>query len=136
MKGIKKSIAEDLYKSLYPQSSQPGIMYGSSKTHKPLVNGFNKLRSILSAYNTDTYKWANFFVPLFQHLTSNEFILKDPFEFAKIICEHKTGLFMPFLDVYFLFSSVPLEGIVNMSYSKVTVVFIVLTKNELAKYFL
>ena len=37
LKGIKKSIGEDLYKSLYPQGSQPGIMYGSSKTHKPLV---------------------------------------------------------------------------------------------------
>ena len=47
LKVFKKSIGEDLYKSLYPQSSQPGIMYGSSKTHKLLVNGFNKLRSIL-----------------------------------------------------------------------------------------
>ena len=28
LKGIKKYIGEDLYKSLYPQGSQPGIMYG------------------------------------------------------------------------------------------------------------
>ena len=60
LKGIKKSIGEDLYKSLYPQGSQPGIMYGSSKIHEPLVNGFPKLRPILSALNTGTYKWANF----------------------------------------------------------------------------
>ena len=30
LKGIKKSITEDLHKSLHPQGSQPGIMYGSS----------------------------------------------------------------------------------------------------------
>ena len=85
LKGIKKSIVEDLYKSLYPQGSQPGIMCGSSKIHKPLVNGFPKLRPILSALNTGTYKRAKFFVPLLRHLTSNEFTLKDSFEFAKII---------------------------------------------------
>ena len=49
LKGIKKYIGEDLYKSLYPQSSKLGIMYGSSKIHKPLVNDFLKLRPILFA---------------------------------------------------------------------------------------
>ena len=62
--GINRYIGENLYKSLYPQGSQPGIMYGSSKIHKPLVNGFPKLRPILSALNTGTYKWTKFFVPL------------------------------------------------------------------------
>ena len=75
LKGIKKYIGEDLYKNLYPQGSQPGIMYGSSKIHKPLVNGFPKLRPILSALNTGTYKWAKFFVSLLRHLTSNQFTL-------------------------------------------------------------
>ena len=56
LRGIKKTIGKDLYKSLYPQGSQPGIMYGSSKIHKPLVNGFPKLRPILSILNTGTYK--------------------------------------------------------------------------------
>ena len=54
LKGIKKYIGEDLYKSLYLEGSEPGIMYGSSKIHKPLVNGFPKLRPILSALNTGT----------------------------------------------------------------------------------
>ena len=94
MKGIKKYIGEDLYKSLYPQGSQPGIMYGSSKVHKPLVNDFPKLRPILSALNTGIYKWANFFVPLLRHLTSNLLTLKDSFEIAKIICEQDAGLFI------------------------------------------
>ena len=60
LKQIKSSVTTDLYKHLYPQGSQPGIMYGLSKIHKPLVNGFPRLRPILSAINTGTYKWAIF----------------------------------------------------------------------------
>ena len=55
LKRVKSSVTTDLYKHLYPQGSQPGIMYGLSKIHKPLVNGFPKLRPILSAINTGTY---------------------------------------------------------------------------------
>ena len=114
MKGIKKYIGEDLYKCLYPQGSQSGIMYGSSKIDKPLVNGFPKLRPILSALNTGTYKWAKFSVPLLRHLTSNQFTLKDSFEFTKIICEQDAGLFMASLDVDSLFSNVLLEETINI----------------------
>ena len=42
LKGIKRSIDEDLYKGLYQQGSQPGIMYGSSKIYKPLLDSFPK----------------------------------------------------------------------------------------------
>ena len=118
MKGIKKSIGECLYNRLYPQGLQPGIMYGSSKIHKPLVNTFPKLRPILSGLNTTTYKWAKFFVPSLQHLTSNEFTLKDSFEFAKIICEQDAGLFMASLDVDSLFTNVPLDETINICDSK------------------
>ena len=113
MKDIKKYIGEDLFKSLYPQGSQPDIMYASSKIHKPLVNGFPNLRPILPALNTGTYKWAKFFVPLLRHLTSNEFTLKNSFEFAKIICAQEAGLFMTSLDVDSLFTNVPLDETIN-----------------------
>ena len=89
-------------------------MYGSSKIHKRLVNGFLKLRPILSALNTGAYKWAIFFVPLSRHLTSNQFTLKDSFEFAKIIHEHNAGLFMASLDVDSLFTNVPLEKTIHI----------------------
>ena len=114
LKGVKKYIGEDLYKSLYPQGSQLGIMYGSSKIHKPLANAFPKLRPILSALNTGTYKWAKFFVPLLRHLNSNQFTLKNFSEFAKIICEQDAGLFMASLAVDSLFTNVPLEETINI----------------------
>ena len=107
-----------------------------------LVNGFPKLRPILSALNTGTYKWVNFFVPLLRYLTSNEFTLKNSFEFAKIICEQDAGLFMATLDVYSvdsLFTNVPLEKIINIfAYKlfKIIAIFMVLTKSKLPRCFL
>ena len=40
LKGIKNYIGEDLHKSLYPQGSQPRIMYGSSKYINHLLMAF------------------------------------------------------------------------------------------------
>ena len=79
------------------------------------------------------------FVSLLQHLTSNEFTLKDSFEFPKIICEQDVGLFMASLDVESLLPTFLLRKpsiFVLMSYSKVIVSFMVLTKNKLTRCFL
>ena len=110
----QKYIGEDLCKSLYPQGSQPGIIYGPSKIHKPLLNGFPKLRPIFSALNTGTYKWAKFFVSLLRHLTSNQFTLKDSFEFVKIFYEQDASLFMAPLDANSLFTNVSLEETIKI----------------------
>ena len=77
LKRVKKSLGEEVYKDLYPQGSQPRVLYVFSKIHEPLVTNILRLRPILSALNTGTYEWAKFFVPLFRDLTSNEYILKD-----------------------------------------------------------
>ena len=101
-KGVKISITTDLYKHLYRQGSQPGIMYGLSKIHKPLVNGFPKLRPILSAINTGTYKWANFFVPLLKPFTSNNYTAKDSFDFAKGFTQQSSNfLWLPLMWILF-----------------------------------
>ena len=89
-------------------------MYRSCKIHKPLVNGFPKLRPILSALNTSTYKWAKLFVPLLQYLTSNQFTLKDSFEFVNIVCEQDAGLFMASLDVDSLSTNASLEETIKI----------------------
>ena len=47
----------DFYK-LSPAGSQPGILYGSAKIHKALINNIPKFRPILSAINTPTYNIA------------------------------------------------------------------------------
>ena len=63
-------------------------MYGVSKIHKPLVNGFPKSRPILSAINTGTCKWAKFFVPLLKLFTSNNYTVKDSSDFASSLLNH------------------------------------------------
>ena len=82
--------------------------------HKPLVNGFPKLRPILSAINTGTYKWAKFFVPLLKSFTSNNYAVKDSFDFAKDITQQSSKLFMAFLDVVSLFTNVPLDETIEI----------------------
>ena len=52
--------------------------------------------------------------PFVTNLTSNQFTLKDSFEFAKIICEQDAGLFMISLDVDSLFTNVPLEETIHI----------------------
>ena len=64
LKKVKRSISDQLYKEIYLRVSQPGVMYGLSKIHKPLIKNFPKLHPILSAINTTTNGWPKFFVPL------------------------------------------------------------------------
>ena len=90
----------------------------------------------MSALNTGTYKWDKFFVPLLRDLTSNEYTLKDSFEFAKVICEQNSDLYMASLDVDSLFTNVPLDetiGICTQNYLKMRALFKVLTKKKLLK---
>ena len=68
----------------------------------------------MSALNTGTYKWAKFFVPLLRHLTSNQFTLKDSFEFVKIVYEQDASLFMAPLDANSLFTNVSLEETIKI----------------------
>ena len=84
-------------------------MYGLSKIHKSLVNGFPKLRPILSAINTGTYKWTKFFVPLLKPFTSNNYTVKDSFDFVKDVTQQSSKLFMASFDVDSFFTNVPLD---------------------------
>ena len=109
LKLVKSSLTTDLHKHLHSQSCQPGRMYGLSKVRKPLVNVFPKLRPILSAINTGTYKGARFFVPLLKPFTSNNYTVKNSFDFAKDITEQNSKLFMASLDVDSFFINVLLD---------------------------
>ena len=84
-------------------------MQGLFKVHKPLINSFPNLRPIVSAINAGTYKWATFFVLLLKLFTSNNYIVKDSFDFAKDITQQSSKLFMASVDVDFLSTNVPLD---------------------------
>ena len=46
---------------------------------------------------------------MLQDFTANEYTLKDSFEFATVICEQNSDLYMASLDVDWLFTNVPLD---------------------------
>ena len=66
-------ISEKEYELIYSRGSRPGILYGSPKVHKPVINNCPKFCPILSTIGTPTYKLAKFLVPILSPLTSNEF---------------------------------------------------------------
>ena len=51
---------------------------------------------------------------MLRDLTSNEHTLKDSFEFAKVICEQNSDLYMASLDVDSLFTNVPLDETIGI----------------------
>ena len=109
-----KAITEQQYERLCPSGSRPGVMYGLSKVHKQLVDGFPKLRPILSAINTPTYKLAKFLVTIMEPLTKNEHTVKDTFTFAHDIRSEDANAWMSSFDVDSLFTNIPLEETIDI----------------------
>ena len=109
-----KAISEELCSKLVPSGSRPGVMYGLSKVHKPLVNGFPKLRPILSAINTPTYNLAKFLVSVMAPLTTNCYTVKDSVSFAADIRSQNTKYKMCSFDVDALFTNIPLDETIDI----------------------
>ena len=64
--------------------------------------------------NTPTYKLAKFFVPILKSLTSNEYTVKDSFDFAEEVVEQDSELIMGSADVDSPFTNIPLEENINI----------------------
>ena len=87
----------------------PGILYGNPKVHKTVVNNTPKFRPILSAINTPTYSLAKYLNPILSPLTTNEFTVKNSFDFAKEVVSYDHSIYMASLDVESLFMNILLE---------------------------
>ena len=100
------------YDELRVSSSKPGILYGLPKVHKPGT----PLRPILSSIGTCGYNLSKFLVPHLEHLTVNEFTVKDSFSFADEISKHQNSdnLVMASFDVKSLFTNIPLEETIDI----------------------
>ena len=102
------------YANLTPTGSRPSILYGLSKVHKPLVDGMPKLRPILSAINTPTYKLSQFLVKVLKPFTTNQYTTKDSFSFAEDIRKQSSTAYMSSLDVDSLFTNIPLDETIDI----------------------
>ena len=95
--------------SISPVETTPGILYGNPKVHKTVVNNTPKFRPILSAINTPTYLLAKYLNPILSPLTTNEFTVKNSFDFAEEVVNYDHKLYMASLDVESLFTNIPFE---------------------------
>ena len=111
-------IDKKTYDKLCPVGSHFGILYGLAKVHKQLINNCPPFRPILSAIGTPTYNIAKFLVPILKPLTTNDYTLKDTFEFSRDILNQNPNLFMASLDVDSLFTNIPLDETINIIIEK------------------
>ena len=100
-----------LYNSLYTSGTHPGLLYGLPKIHKPDI----PLRPILSSINTPTYKLSKFLVPLLEPITSNQYTLKDSFDFVNFISNLSFNeCYMTSFDIKSLFTNIPVQETINI----------------------
>ena len=107
-------MTEKTRKSPKPVGTRPGVMYGSSKVHKAIVENCMPFQPILSALNTPTYKFAKYLLQILKPLTTDEFTIKDSFHFAEEIVHQQHDLFMGSLDVDSVFTNIPLEKTIEI----------------------
>ena len=105
----EEKISEKEFDSICPVGTTPGILYGNPKVHKTVVSNTPKFRTVLSAINTPTYLLAKYLKPILSPLMTNEFIVKNSFDFAEEVSNYDHNLYMASLDVVSLFRNIPLE---------------------------
>ena len=108
------SMTENTYEKLNPTGTQPSVLYGLSKVHKQTVGGIPKLRPILSAINSPTYKLSQYLNTILKPFTTNEYTAKDSFSFASEIRRQDPSQTMASLDVDSLFTNIPLSETINI----------------------
>ena len=105
----KNQISDKKYRDLHPVGSRTGILYGRAKKHKPIKDGVQPFRPILSYISLPAYKIATFFVPLLAPLTSNEYSIKDSFSFSEELLTFDSDLVLAGFDIESLFTNNPLK---------------------------
>ena len=105
----EEKISEEELDNICPVATTSGILYGSPKVHKTVVNNTPNFTPILSATNRPTYSLAKLLNPILSPLTTNEFTVKNSFDFAEEVVNYDHNLYMASLDVESLFTNIPLE---------------------------
>lgn len=105
-------LSENQYNSMFASGTHPGILYGLPKTHKTGI----PIRPILSACRTATYHIAKFLVPILNSLTTNEFTLRNSYDFCNKLraLNISSDNYICSFDVQSLFTNVPLEETIKI----------------------
>ena len=84
----KEEITEVDYNHLYLNGSRRDTLHVLSKVHKPVPNRCPSYRPFLLPINIPSYKLAKFVVPLLTPLTSNDYSIKDSFDWKCLLIVH------------------------------------------------
>ena len=108
----RNALTEDEYKQIYATGTSPGIMYGLPKIHKQNI----PLRPILSSTNTPNYKLSKFLIPHIDHLSTNDYTLRNSKEFFNVLSELDLGetSVMASFDVESLYTNIPIRETVKI----------------------
>ena len=115
----KQSITAAIREKLSPNGPNPARLYGLPKVHKPLTDGLPKYRPIISQIGSPTYKIAKYLLDFVKPFTTNEYTVKDTFEFVSMLDGKDHRLVMGSLDVESLFTNIPLDETINIVTEKV-----------------
>ena len=110
-------ISAEQYNDLFASGTAPGILYGLAKVHK--IN--TPLRPILAAYNTAMYKLAKFIIPLIEHLSINDYSIKNSYNFFQSISYFvpNDNHFMASFDISSLYTNIPIHETINLVCDKI-----------------
>ena len=75
--------SEKEFDNICPVGTTPDILYNNPKVHRTVVKNTPKFRPISSAINTPTYSLAKYLNPILSPLTTNEFTVKNYFDFVE-----------------------------------------------------
>ena len=76
-------ISDTEYKKLKPRGSRFGILYSLCKIPKSFIDNCPPFRPILPAIKTPSYNIAKHLVPILEPITTNQFTIKNSFEYSK-----------------------------------------------------
>ena len=107
-------ISKTVYKILKPRGPRLGILNGICKTHKMLVDDCPTFWPFMPGIKAPTNNVAKLLVMLPKPITTNMYIIKNSFEFAKEIFSQDPGLFMVSLDVESLFTKILLDQTIKV----------------------
>ena len=107
-------ISDETYKRLYSTGGSLCTLYGLPKIHKQNI----PLRPILAGYRAPNYQLAKYLVPQLAHLTTNEYTIKNSYEFCDTVKLLNSRGFMVSLDVKSLFTNIPLHETIEIILQK------------------